>query len=161
MNTIELLFKGIQACMDPMLLLLCAAGSFMGAIVGVLPGLGPATAIAILLPLIYGKAPLPALVMLAGIYYGASSGGSITSIALNVPGESQSVVTCFDGYPLLKQGKGGKAMGIAILFPFWWFNWTYTLNSSGYPSSKIRIKIWTSGIFCCLFIHIRGYYLHR
>lgn len=118
MNAITLLIQGIQACMDPTLLLLCAAGTFMGAIVGVLPGLGPATAIAILLPMIYGRAPLPAIIMLAGIYYGAASGGSITSIALNVPGESQSVVTCFDGYPLQKQGKGGKAMGIAILSSF-------------------------------------------
>jgi len=118
MNTMELLFQGIQACLNPTLLLLCAAGTFMGAIVGVLPGLGPATAIAILLPMIYGKPPLPAFITLAGIYYGAASGGSITSIALNVPGESQSVVTCFDGYPLQKQGKGGKAMGIAILSSF-------------------------------------------
>lgn len=118
MSTLELLLQGIQACLNPMLLLLCAAGTFMGAIVGVLPGLGPATAIAILLPMIYGKAPLPSIVMLAGIYYGAASGGSITSIALNVPGESQSVVTCFDGYPLQRMGKGGKAMGMAILSSF-------------------------------------------
>jgi putative tricarboxylic transport membrane protein len=97
---------------------MCALGCFLGAIVGVLPGLGPSATIAILLPLVFGKAPLPSLVMLAGIYYGSQTGGSITSITLNCPGEPSSVPSCFDGYPLTKKGKAGKAMGVAILSSF-------------------------------------------
>jgi putative tricarboxylic transport membrane protein len=118
MNTIELLLQGFAACMDPLTLLLCAVGAFLGVVVGVLPGLGPQATIAILLPLIYGRSPLPTLVMLSGIYYGAQFGGSITSITLNIPGESSAVATTFDGHPLQKQGKGGKAIGIAMVSSF-------------------------------------------
>ncbi len=118
MNSFQLLLQGFSNCMDPFILAMCALGCFLGAVVGVLPGLGPSATIAILLPLVFGKAPLPTLVMLAGIYYGSQTGGAITSIALNCPGEPSSVPTCFDGYPLTKQGKAGKAMGVAILFSF-------------------------------------------
>jgi putative tricarboxylic transport membrane protein len=118
MNTLQLLLQGLAACMDPIILSLCALGAFLGAIVGVLPGLGPSAAIAILLPVVFGRPALPTMVMLASIYYGSQFGGAITSIALNVPGETSSVPTAFDGYPLMKQGKGGKAMGIAILSSF-------------------------------------------
>jgi putative tricarboxylic transport membrane protein len=118
MNTIQLLLQGLAACMDPLVLFLCLAGAFIGALVGVLPGLGPATALAILLPMVYGRPPLPTIVMLAGIYYGSQFGGAITSIALNVPGDAAAVATTFDGYPLAKKGKAGKAMGIAILSSF-------------------------------------------
>jgi putative tricarboxylic transport membrane protein len=118
MNTLQFLLQGLAACMDPFILLLCLIGAFLGAVVGVLPGLGPAATLAVLLPMVYGKPPLPTIVMLAGIYYGSQFGGAITSITLNVPGESSSVATCFDGYPLAKKGKAGKAMGIAVLSSF-------------------------------------------
>ena len=118
MSSFELLLQGLVSCLDPIILLTCAGGVFIGAIVGILPGLGPTSALAILLPLVFGKPPLPTIVMLAGIYYGAQFGGAITSIALNVPGEAASVPTCFDGYPLMKQGKGAKAMGMAIMSSF-------------------------------------------
>jgi putative tricarboxylic transport membrane protein len=118
MDTFQFLIQGFAACLDPVVLLLALVGTFLGAVVGVLPGLGPAATLAILLPLLYGRAPLPTIVMLAGIYYGSQFGGAITSITLNVPGEASSVATAFDGYPLAKQGKGGKAMGIAILSSF-------------------------------------------
>jgi putative tricarboxylic transport membrane protein len=113
MSSLQLLLQGLAASLDPFILLMCAVGSFLGTIVGVLPGLGPGATLAILLPLAYGRPPLPTLVMLAGIYYGSQFGGAITSIALNVPGEASSVATCFDGYPLAKKGMAGKAIAIA------------------------------------------------
>ncbi len=104
--------------MNPSILLMCALGGGLGVLVGILPGLGPSATIAILLPLVFGRQPLITMVMLAGIYYGSQFGGSITSISLNVPGEASSVPTCFDGYPLTKKGKAGKAMGVAVLSSF-------------------------------------------
>jgi len=106
---------GFERMMDPHLLLMCFVGTLSGTLVGVLPGLGPAAAIAILLPMTYGADPLTALVGMSGVYYGAMYGGTITSVLLNVPGESASVVTTFDGYPLAKQGKGGLALGLAAI----------------------------------------------
>ncbi|WP_046866664.1 tripartite tricarboxylate transporter permease [Microvirga massiliensis] len=109
------LLGGFERMMDPHLLLMCFIGTFAGTLVGVLPGLGPAAAVAILLPMTYGADPLSALVGMAGVYYGAMYGGTITSVLLNVPGESASVVTTFDGYPLAKQGRGGLALGLAAI----------------------------------------------
>lgn len=93
-------------------------GAVLGTLVGVLPGLGPTSAIAILFPLTSVLQPTPAIIMLSGIYYGAMYGGSTTSILLNIPGELASVPTCLDGYPLAKQGKGGPALGIAAIGSF-------------------------------------------
>ncbi|MCS0497173.1 tripartite tricarboxylate transporter permease [Ancylobacter mangrovi] len=112
------LIDGFARMMDPWLLLMCFLGTFAGTLVGVLPGLGPSAAIAVLLPITYGVDPLIALVAMAGIYYGAMYGGTITSVLLNVPGESASVVTTYDGHPLAKQGKGGVALGLAAIGSF-------------------------------------------
>ena len=87
-------------------------------LIGVLPGLGPAATIAILLPLTYSVEPVTAIIMLAGIFYGAQYGGTITSVLLRLPGEATSVVTVFDGYVLAKQGKAGTALGIAAIGSF-------------------------------------------
>ena len=89
-------------------------------LIGVLPGLGPAATMAILLPIAYSVAPTrsPAIIMLAGIYYGAQYGGTITSVLLRLPGEASSVVTVFDGFALAKQGKAGTALGIAAIGSF-------------------------------------------
>jgi putative tricarboxylic transport membrane protein len=87
-------------------------------LIGVLPGLGPAATIAILLPLTYGIEPVTAIIMLAGIFYGAQYGGTITSVLLRLPGEASSVVTVFDGYQLARQGKAGTALGIAAIGSF-------------------------------------------
>jgi putative tricarboxylic transport membrane protein len=114
----EPLLEGFARVMDPWLLVMCFFGTFAGTLVGVLPGLGPSAAIAVLLPLTYGADPLVALVAMAGIYYGAMYGGTITSVLLNVPGESASVVTTYDGHPLAKQGKGGVALGLAAIGSF-------------------------------------------
>lgn len=118
MEVLNLLGEGFARIWDPWLLAMCFLGTFAGTLVGVLPGLGPSAAIAILLPLTYGADPLTALVALAGIYYGAMYGGTITSVLLNVPGESASVVTTYDGYPLARQGRGGAVLGIAAIGSF-------------------------------------------
>jgi len=90
----------------------------LGTLVGVLPGVGPGATIAILLPLTYKMSPTVSVIMLAGIYYGAQYGGSTTSILLNIPGESTSVVTCLDGYQMTRQGRGGPALGISAFGSF-------------------------------------------
>jgi putative tricarboxylic transport membrane protein len=112
------LFLGFSVALTPINLLWCFVGVFLGTIVGVLPGLGPAATIALLLPLTFKMDPTTAIIMMAGIYYGAKYGGSTTSILLNVPGESASVVTCLDGYQLARQGRAGPALGIAAISSF-------------------------------------------
>src|SRR5262245_62709455 len=87
-------------------------------LIGVLPGLGPAATIAILLPVTFGIEPVTAIIMLAGIFYGAQYGGTITSVLLRLPGEASSVVTVFDGHALARQGKAGTALGIAAIGSF-------------------------------------------
>src|SRR5687767_2651946 len=96
----------------------CFVGVLLGTVIGILPGLGPPATIAMLLPLTFGMQPAGALIMLAGIYYGAKYGGSTSAILLNVPGESASVVTCLDGYPLARKGRAGAALGIAAIASF-------------------------------------------
>ena len=118
MEVLSLLGQGFERIWDPWLLAMCFLGTFAGTLVGVLPGLGPSAAIAVLLPLTYGADPLVALVSLAGIYYGAMYGGTITSVLLNVPGESASVVTTYDGYPMARAGRGGAALGVAAIGSF-------------------------------------------
>src|SRR5438046_214252 len=93
-------------------------GAVLGTLIGVLPGLGPVATIAMLLPSIYSLDATPALIMLAGIYYGAQYGGSTTAILINVPGESSSVVTCIDGYQMARQGRAGAALSVSALGSF-------------------------------------------
>ena len=94
-------------------LLYCLIGCLVGTLIGVLPGIGPMATIAMLLPLTYNVPPVAAMIMLAGIYYGAMYGGSTTSILVNLPGETASVITCIDGYQMAKQGRAGAALAIA------------------------------------------------
>ena len=96
----------------------CFVGVFLGTMIGVLPGIGPVATIAMLLPITFNLPPIPALIMLAGIYYGASYGGSTTAILVNLPGESSSVVTCMDGYQMGQQGRAGPALAIAAIGSF-------------------------------------------
>jgi putative tricarboxylic transport membrane protein len=93
-------------------------GCLLGTLIGVLPGIGPIPTIAMLLPITFGLDPLAALIMLAGIYYGAQYGGSTTSILVNMPGEASSIVTCLDGYQMARQGRGGAALVVAALGSF-------------------------------------------
>ena len=112
------LLQGFSVALTPANILWCFVGCFLGTIVGILPGLGPPATIAMLLPLTFLMNPTSAVIMLAGIYYGAKYGGSTTSILLNVPGESASVVTCLDGYQMARNGRGGAALGIAAISSF-------------------------------------------
>jgi putative tricarboxylic transport membrane protein len=109
---------GFQVCLQPSNLFLAFLGCLIGTLVGVLPGLGPTAAMSLLLPASYHLTPVGALILLAGIYYGAMYGGSTTSILVNIPGEAASVVTCLDGHEMAKQGRAGPALGIAALGSF-------------------------------------------
>ncbi len=99
-------------------LLYCFIGVMVGTLIGVLPGIGPMATIAMLLPLTYNVPPVAAMIMLAGIYYGAMYGGSTTSILVNLPGETASVITCIDGYQMAKQGRAGAALAISAIGSF-------------------------------------------
>jgi len=118
MEVVSGLLSGFALALEPVNLLWCLVGVLLGTLVGILPGLGPPATIAMLLPLTFNMNPAGAIIMLAGIYYGAKYGGSTTSILLNVPGESASVVTCIDGHQLARKGRAGPALGIAAIASF-------------------------------------------
>ena len=109
---------GFSVALTPANLMFCFLGSMVGTLVGVLPGLGPVGAVAFLLSLTFKMEPASAVIMLAGIYYGAMYGGSTTSILVNIPGETASVVTCLDGYRMARQGRAGAALGISAFGSF-------------------------------------------
>lgn len=112
------LLMGLSISVTATNLIYCFVGVSLGTLVGVLPGIGPLATGAMLLPMTFGLEPTTALIMLAGIYYGAQYGGSTTSILLNIPGEAASVVTCLDGYAMALQGRAGPALSIAALGSF-------------------------------------------
>jgi putative tricarboxylic transport membrane protein len=118
LDTLNFLLQGTLTAAAPLNLLYGFAGVLLGTLVGVLPGLGPAGAIALLLPLALHAPPLAYLIMLFGITYGAQYGGSTTSILVNIPGEASSVITCLDGYAMARQGRAGPALGIAAFGSF-------------------------------------------
>ncbi len=109
---------GFSLVASPYNLLFCFIGVLLGTLVGVLPGLGPVASISLLLPITYKMSPVTSIIMLAGIFYGAQYGGSTTSILVNIPGESTSVITCLDGYQMARQGRAGPALGIAAFGSF-------------------------------------------
>ena len=109
---------GFQLAFQPINFLFCFTGVFIGTLVGVLPGLGPVAAMSLLLPVTFNVAPVSAIIVLSGIYYGAMYGGSTTSILVNIPGEAASVITCLDGYQMARQGRAGPALGIAAFGSF-------------------------------------------
>jgi putative tricarboxylic transport membrane protein len=112
------LWNGFQTALTLQNLYLCFVGCLWGTMVGVLPGIGPVAGVALLIPVTFGTDPTGAIIMLAGIYYGAMYGGSITSILMNIPGEAASIVTCFDGYQMTLKGRGGAALFISA-----WGSW--------------------------------------
>jgi putative tricarboxylic transport membrane protein len=112
------LFFGFGVALSLQNLLYCFIGVLVGTLIGVLPGIGPMATIAMLLPMTYNVPPVASLIMLAGIYYGAQYGGSTTSILVNLPGETSSVVTCIDGYQMARQGRAGVALAIAAIGSF-------------------------------------------
>src|SRR4030042_7212420 len=115
---IENLLLGLHVAFTAANLFYCFMGVFIGTVIGVLPGIGPAGTMAMLLPFSFGIEPASAIIMLAGIFYGAQYGGSTTAILVNIPGESSSVVTCVDGYQMAQQGRAGPALGIAAFSSF-------------------------------------------
>jgi putative tricarboxylic transport membrane protein len=110
--------QGILALLTVQNVLLLAAGVMIGMVVGVIPGLGPSAGLAILLPLTFALDPTGAIIMLAAVYYGAMYGGTITSVLINTPGESATVASTFDGYPLARQGRAGPALVVAAIASF-------------------------------------------
>src|SRR5215210_2214289 len=109
---------GLSVALSMQNLALCLLGCLVGTLVGVLPGVGTVATIAMLLPITFGLDPVGALIMLAGIYYGAQYGGSTTAILVNIPGEATSVVTTLDGHQMARQGRAGVALGIAAIGSF-------------------------------------------
>lgn len=118
MSVIYDLAAGFAGALTPWNLLMCFAGVFAGQLVGALPGIGPSSAIALLLPLTFGADPTSAIILFAGIYYGAQYGGTLTSVLISVPGEPSSVMTSIDGYQMALQGRAGVALGIAAIGSF-------------------------------------------
>ena len=112
------LMLGFTVAANPYNILFCLIGALVGTLVGVLPGIGTVATIAMLLPITFGLPPVGALIMLAGIYYGAQYGGSTTSVLVNIPGEATSVVTCLDGHQMARQGRAGPALSIAAIGSF-------------------------------------------
>ena len=118
MDLLNNLLIGFQSAVTLTNLLYCFVGVSLGTLVGVLPGMGPVATVAMLLPITYALDPSSALIMLAGIYYGAQYGGSTTAILVNIPGEAAAVVTCLDGHKLAKLGRAGAALGVAAFGSF-------------------------------------------
>lgn len=117
-DTLSNLFLGFTVALSPDVLLFAVVGCIIGTLVGMLPGVGPLAGISLLLPVTFGLNPTTAIVLLAGIYYGAMYGGSTTSILMRIPGEAASVMTCIDGYAMTQRGRGGPALAIAAIGSF-------------------------------------------
>lgn len=117
-ESIQHLFAGFGIATTMANLLYCLLGAVAGTLVGILPGLGPIAGIALLIPITFGLSPTSAIIMLCGIYYGAMYGGSTTSILLNVPGETASVITCIEGYQMAQRGKAGPALAMCAIGSF-------------------------------------------
>ncbi len=118
MDLLSYLIIGFSVALQPTNLFYCFIGVLIGTLVGVLPGLGPVAAMSLLLPATFHLTPVAAIIMLAGIYYGAMYGGSTTSILVNIPGEAASVMTCLDGYQMARRGRAGAALGISAFGSF-------------------------------------------
>ena len=117
-DLISNLWLGMTVAATPMNIMLALIGALVGTLIGVLPGIGSLATIAMLLPITFHLPPTAALIMLAGIYYGAQYGGSTTSILVNLPGEASSVVTCLDGYQMARKGRAGAALSISAVGSF-------------------------------------------
>jgi putative tricarboxylic transport membrane protein len=141
MDLLQNLWFGFGVAVTPTNLGLCLIGTLVGTLIGVLPGIGPLATIAMLLPITFGLPPVGALIMLAGIYYGAQYGGSTTAILVNLPGETSAVVTCIDGYQMARQGRAGPALAIAAIGSFFAGTvGTLLIALAGPPLAEIALK---------------------
>jgi TctA family transporter len=148
---------GFGVALTPVNLLYALIGSLLGTLIGVLPGIGPVATIAMLLPTTYALQPVSALIMLAGIYYGAQYGGSTTSILLNMPGETSSAVTCLDGHQMALQGQAGAALATAALASFFAGSVaTVFIATVATPLSELALKFGAAEYFSLMVLGLIG-----
>src|ERR1044071_2560959 len=141
MDLFHNLILGFGVAVSPLNLLYALIGVLLGTLIGVLPGVGPVATIAMLLPITFNLNPVSALIMLAGISYGAQSGGSTTAILVNIPGESSSVVTCLDGYQMARKGRAGPALGISAIGSFFAGTVaTFVIALAAPPLAEVALK---------------------
>src|SRR5690242_21401279 len=141
MELVNNLMLGFGVALTWSNIMYCLIGCLLGTLIGVLPGIGPVATIAMLLPATFALHPVSALIMLAGIYYGAQYGGSATSILVNLPGETSAVVTCTDGYQMARQGRAGPALAIAAIGSFAAGTFgTLLIAVAGPPLAEIALK---------------------
>jgi putative tricarboxylic transport membrane protein len=153
MQLLDILLVGFTTALQPGNLLYCFAGVLVGTLIGVLPGLGPTATIALLLPITFYMDPTGSIIMMAGIYYGAMYGGSITSILVNIPGEAASVVTCLDGHVLAKQGRAGPALGISAFGSLIaGIATTFGIILIGEPLAKVSIRFGAPETFALILL---------
>jgi len=148
---------GFGVALTPINLLYALIGALLGTLIGVLPGIGPVATIAMLLPTTYALQPVSALIMLAGIYYGAQYGGSTTAILVNMPGESSSVVTCLDGYQMARRGQAGAALATAALGSFFAGTCATVLVAAvSLPLSALALKFGPAEYFSLMVLGLIG-----
>src|ERR1700751_528226 len=148
MELFQQLIFGFGVALSWQNLLYCLVGVSVGTLIGVLPGIGPLGTIAILLPITFNVAPVGALIILAGIYYGAQYGGSTTAILVNLPGETSAVVTCIDGYQMARQGRAGPALAIAAIGSFIAGTFsTLLIAVAGPPLADVALQFGSRGYF--------------
>src|SRR5512141_1453377 len=152
MELLNHLTLGFSVALTPINLLYAFIGVFFGTLIGVLPGIGPVATIAMLLPTTYTLPPVSALIMLAGIYYGAQYGGSTTAILLNMPGETSSAVTCLDGHQLAVQGHAGAALATAALGSFF----AGSVATVAIPLSELALKFGPAEYFSLMVLGLIG-----
>jgi TctA family transporter len=151
------LVLGFGVALTPVNLLYALIGVLLGTLIGVLPGIGPVATIAMLLPTTYALQPVSALIMLAGIYYGAQYGGSTTAILINMPGESSSVVTCLDGHQMARKGQAGAALTISALSSFFAGTIaTIVIASVAIPLSEFALKFGPAEYFSLMVLGLIG-----
>ncbi|MEP7207641.1 MAG: tripartite tricarboxylate transporter permease [Casimicrobiaceae bacterium] len=157
MELLEHLSLGFGVAFHPVNLLYAFLGTLVGTLIGVLPGIGPVATIAMLLPITYALQPVSALIMLAGIYYGAQYGGSTTSILLNMPGETSSAVTCLDGYQMARRGQAGAALAVSALGSFFAGSVaTIAIATVATPLSEFALKFGPSEYFALMCLGLIG-----
>ena len=157
MDLIANLSLGFGVAFTPINLLYAFIGCVLGTLIGVLPGIGPVATIAMLLPATYALPPVSALIMLAGIYYGAQYGGSTTAILVNLPGESSSVVTCIDGYQMARQGRAGPALAAAGMGSFFAGSvGTLILAAFAAPLTEVAFKFGPAEYFSLMILGLIG-----
>ncbi len=157
MDLVANLATGFGVALTPVNLLYALVGCLLGTLIGVLPGIGPVATIAMLLPITYALQPVSALIMLAGIYYGAQYGGSTTAILVNLPGEAASAVTCIDGYQMARRGRAGAALAISAVGSFFaGCVGVLLLASFAVPMTELALKFGPAEYFSLMVLGMIG-----